>query len=293
MRPATEASKITRKPFIAPLLDDFVLEGSNPTMPDTHEDHSILGKAVLSPHLAHKRSPGGGQLTDHLQVINCNTCDKLGSGRQGTVYKTGDGCAVKLIQIPHDSDYFPAIEKNQGAIDRIPKVRSAHVVRVMHMAFVTNSDKEFSEVAAKMELCDTSLDRVIDQYKGNEDAVHAIGGHLLQGMRALHAVHLMHNDLKPDNVFIKDDLCKVGDFDNMIILNPDDPSSVEAMKMDVTRIGLILLASVTGEPFRGQMLSNEIDTSLAKHNVGGRIAFLIKELTSSEFSSQDMLRRYY
>lgn len=65
-----------------------------------------------------------------------------------------------------------------------------------------------------MELADMSLNTYLEKYKNiEEDVILKILYQILMGIKYLHQMHILHRDLKPDNVLIVGDLhCKIADF---------------------------------------------------------------------------------
>ncbi|SEE92750.1 Serine/threonine protein kinase [Ruania alba] len=156
----------------------------------------------------------------------------LGSGGMGTVYEAVDAedhrVAVKLLH--------PAFSADDAARERLRReVATLHRVRGEHVARVLDAEADSAEAFIVTELIDgQSLEDSVREH-GPLDAeeLAELADGLATALEAIHAVGVVHRDLKPGNVMLTDDGPVVIDFG--ISQLADDPR--------LTRTGL-----VTGTP---------------------------------------------
>ncbi|UFU07207.1 serine/threonine-protein kinase [Ruania halotolerans] len=156
----------------------------------------------------------------------------LGSGGMGTVYEAVDAedrhVAVKLLH--------PAFSADDAARERLRReVATLHRVRGEHVARVLDAEADSAEAFIVTELINgQSLEESVREH-GPLDAeeLTELADGLATALEAIHAVGVVHRDLKPGNVMLTDDGPVVIDFG--ISQLADDPR--------LTRAGM-----VTGTP---------------------------------------------
>ena len=85
------------------------------------------------------------------------------------------------------------------------KLNHQHIIRI----FDTSSNEEFSFIS--MEYCENTLDNVLKQ-EISRDIAREYLLQIIQGVAYLHRNDIIHRDLKPNNIFLKEGMIKIGDF---------------------------------------------------------------------------------
>jgi serine/threonine protein kinase len=135
----------------------------------------------------------------------------LGSGGMGTVYEAIDAddrsVALKLLH--------PAFSSDDAARERLRReVATLHRVRGARVARVLDAEADADEAFIVTELIDgESLDYSVRQH-GPLDAeeLHDLANGLAGALAQIHAVGVVHRDMKPGNVMLTDDGPVVIDF---------------------------------------------------------------------------------
>ncbi|KAM7137498.1 mitogen-activated protein kinase kinase kinase 14 isoform 1-T3 [Macrochelys suwanniensis] len=163
--------------------------------------------------LTEKLKPVDYEYREEVHWTKCH--DSLGVGSFGEVYKiedkqTGFQCAAKKVQVEH----FRAEELTTCAGVTSPKVVPLY-----------GAVKEGPWVTIFMELVEGgSLGQLIKQsgYLPEDRALSYLG-QALEGLEYLHAHHILHGDVKADNVLLSSDGCRalLCDFGHSAHLHPD------------------------------------------------------------------------
>ena len=111
----------------------------------------------------------------------------------------GRSVALKVLERDDESTW-----KLVAEVQATARIEHAHVVRVFDMG-----DHEGSIYAA-LELCDGNLDDWCIGRPWTDVLARVIEAG--RGLAAVHAAGLVHGDVKPENVFLKDGAAKLGDF---------------------------------------------------------------------------------
>ena len=129
--------------------------------------------------------------------------DYLGSGASGFVYKVekdSEFYAVKAC-----TNFEPAALRR---FDR--EIRIAKALNHPNIVRVYDYDMNASNPYFSMDLCDGTISKFIKGKDFNELVSMAID--ICEGIKALHMASVLHRDIKPDNILIKDGIVKVSDF---------------------------------------------------------------------------------
>jgi len=139
----------------------------------------------------------------------------LGGGTFGTVYKCKnrlDGCmyAVKVTkqQFRGKADRERVLKEVFALSAICNEEDNPHIVRYFS-AFI-----EDGRLYIQTELCDNSLEYMIQAQtfpNGLEATAKTLARHVLEGLRSLHQHNVVHLDIKPANIFVKNGVFKIGD----------------------------------------------------------------------------------
>lgn len=138
--------------------------------------------------------------------------EKLGEGTYGVVYKsrdvnTGDIVALKRIRLESDEEGVPST-----TIREIALLKELNHPNIVTLREVLNSDSKLTLV---FEYCEYDLRKYIDMKhrKLEIPIIKRFLFQLLAGIAFCHSRHILHRDLKPQNLFITNSLVlKIGDF---------------------------------------------------------------------------------
>lgn len=70
---------------------------------------------------------------------------------------------------------------------------------------------EDEKLYLQMELCELTIDKYLLNNKVNEEKIKRIMKAVLKGLAFLHNQYIVHLDIKPENIFIHNDVFKIGD----------------------------------------------------------------------------------
>ena len=142
---------------------------------------------------------------------------RLGSGNFADVYlakdnQTGQEVAIKVIAMDKIRKYGEklqkAIEKEIYVLKNLTKYDNPYLLR-----FIDCFDTENNKYLV-LEYCNggTLGDKLKLEGKLTEAKVLEYAYQMVIGLSALEEAGMSHRDLKPDNVFMHNDICKIGDF---------------------------------------------------------------------------------
>lgn len=225
--------------------------------------------------------------------------DFLGKGSYGSVLKVRD--------INDDSYYAMKImnynEKNE--IDILKKLDHPNIIAYKK----TYKDEKLGMFAMVLALADKSLEIIMHQLKENESI--NIFSQTVDAIAYIHRRNIIHGDLKPSNILIKEDVVKVVDFGTAhekksqsseiyslvrepfgtkLYLPPeinekisnDDDSYLYNSKMDIWALGIILhqMLFQGRHPFDDQKKPKNIVRHIINNNIslGDFSSFTNKEL---------------
>ena len=141
---------------------------------------------------------------------------ELGHGCFGFAYKVlnkENNQIYVMKKIPKNQYRREVMEEIKNEAKLLSKVNNEHIVKYYESFSSTNS---FNIV---MEFCDgTDLEKYIDKHKreykkiGKEEIYRFILD-ICEGLKEIHSKHIIHKDLKPDNLFLTTyGMIKIGDF---------------------------------------------------------------------------------
>ena len=175
--------------------------------------------------------------------------EEIGAGSFGTVYKaqnqdTGEICAVKVVTILADSSEKSAVLYELSKVDSyrtyLKKLadqyaseartmellqEEPHIVAIRDHFIEEEKDKEGWKIYIMMEYLQSFLDYRIEHELEVSDVMR-LGISICDALSACEKVHLIHGDIKPDNLFVAEDgTFKLGDFGGAGQSEPEQPSS--------------------------------------------------------------------
>ena len=141
---------------------------------------------------------------------------ELGHGWFGFAYKVlnkENNQIYVMKKIPKNQYRREILEEIKNEAKLLSKVNNEHIVKYYESFYSTNS---FNIV---MEFCDgNDLEKYIDKHKREHKKIGKaeIYGFILdicKGLKEIHSKHIIHKDLKPDNLFLTNNgMIKIGDF---------------------------------------------------------------------------------
>jgi len=149
--------------------------------------------------------------TDKLEKYQ--KISKIGEGTFGIVYKAIDRksneyVALKKVRLMQEEEGIPST-----AIREIALLKELIHVNIVKLVDVMHSIKKLTLV---FEYIDTDLKKIIDKTEGKGLEASICKSYLyqiLQGMRLIHKLKILHRDLKPQNILVTNDgIIKIADF---------------------------------------------------------------------------------
>jgi len=132
-----------------------------------------------------------------------NTINKLGSGTYGTVYETDKGYAIKKMN--NDLPYIP----NSTALREIVALNKIKQFTHQHTLYPVDILLNRNTTDLVLKLADTSLESLL----GNNNLDwRDLFFQICLGVAEMHNADMIHLDLKPLNILIKDNQIWIGDF---------------------------------------------------------------------------------
>lgn len=144
--------------------------------------------------------------------------DKLRTGEFGAVFKVEDAddktyYALKQVQQKKPGNTIHEIKMLQSM--NHPRIVRYHSSWMEKSEQITISNDNTIFYYIQMELCNKDLKRVIQEDDLYEDSVRlrSLSRGILEGLNYLHKkMNVIHGNLDPSNIFIRDNQIKIGDF---------------------------------------------------------------------------------
>jgi len=154
--------------------------------------------------------------------------EKLGSGSFGTVFsaldkKTNEKFAVKMMRLTEEDDDSED-EENPDRLSTSTVIEVSLLARLSHPNIIrmkeVDCDFNADEIAMVLELADYDLSKLLKRWAKEDKALGVshkkqrmeFAHQILCGLNYLHSNDILHLDLKPQNILIKDSQCKIADF---------------------------------------------------------------------------------
>ena len=145
---------------------------------------------------------------ESLEVEKVKNLDFIAEGGFGKVYKADyDGKQIALKEMKLD---WSTIKE----LSVLLKVNSPYLMRATMFGIDWDSKNiAKSKITVAMDLCDTNLHTMLNLKKGKDTKwkLDIIKG-AARALNELHKVPIIHNDIKPENMLIKNGILKLADF---------------------------------------------------------------------------------
>jgi len=146
------------------------------------------------------------------KIFKYEKLEKIGEGTYGTVFKakhkdTLEVVALKRVRLDEDDEGIPS-----SALREICLLKELKHKNIVRLYDVMHSEKKLTIV---FEYCDQDLKKYFDSCQGEIDPniVQSFMYQLLRGLSFCHEKHILHRDLKPQNLLInKTGELKLADF---------------------------------------------------------------------------------
>jgi wee1-like protein kinase len=182
----------------------------------THAYPSIQRHEPEAPHRARQELPREEQLSKSRFYADFDIIGELGKGSFGTVYKVLsrlDGCmyAIKLAQ-----------RQARGTLDRDRMLKEVYALAALsdqadpatfHIVRYHQAWMEDDRLYIQTELCSGTLaDEIARGLLTDDYRRYKVLREILVALEFIHNQEMCHLDIKPENIFIKNDQFKLGDF---------------------------------------------------------------------------------
>ena len=134
----------------------------------------------------------------------------LGKGQFGKVYKainkkTKEMRAIKVMDIDEDEDIFMKHIKNEIKNMKICSYNNDNSVKIYECFHYKNKDEFINEYVIVMELCDNSLQKILDDKKEGFtiEEIYNIMNQLNNTFRIMNKNKIIHRDIKLENIVVK------------------------------------------------------------------------------------------
>ncbi|MBI1805493.1 MAG: protein kinase [Ignavibacteria bacterium] len=208
-----------------------------------------------------------GQTISHYKIL-----EKLGEGGMGVVYKAEDTKLDRLVALKFLPSHLAASEQDKARF--IQEARAAAALNHPNVCSVIDIQEVADRQFIIMEFVEgENLKTKIRKEKLTLDQITDIGLQIAQGLNAAHNKHIVHRDIKSDNIMItKDGQVKIMDF-GLAKLKGDHgltktgttigtvaymaPEQIQGMEVDhrtdLWAFGVVLYEMMSGTlPFRGE-----------------------------------------
>jgi len=136
---------------------------------------------------------------------------KLGEGTYGIVYKainteTGQAVALKRIRLESEDEGVPCTAIRE--ISLLKELDHENIVKLYEIVHETD------KLTLVFEFCDLDLKKYLDNHNGiiSLTKLKSFLYQLCLGVAFCHKQRVLHRDLKPQNLLLKDDVLKLADF---------------------------------------------------------------------------------
>ena len=120
--------------------------------------------------------------------------------------------AIKAIDIEGIEETGISMTQVEGEITIMRQLYQKNVVKIYNVIRKTTKYEDYISIV--IEFCDGTLSEIIRNNPKGEPRYEALGYlfQMIKGVAYLHREKILHRDLKPDNVFLKKGIVKIGDF---------------------------------------------------------------------------------
>ncbi|ETE60046.1 TRAF2 and NCK-interacting protein kinase, partial [Ophiophagus hannah] len=242
----------------------------------------LLGSLSLDEEAS--RDPAG--IFELVQVVGNGTYGQVYKGRH---VKTGQLAAIKVMNVTEDEE-----EEIKLEINMLKKYSHHRNIATYYGAFVKKSPAgQDDQLWLVMEYCGAgSVTDLVKKTKGNcfkEDWIAYICREVLRGLSHLHAHHVIHRDIKGQNVLLTENAeVKLVDFGvsaqldrtigrrNTFIGTPywmapeviacdENPESTYDYRSDLWSLGITAIEMAEGAPRKSKKFLNFVDSCLVKN----------------------------
>ncbi|KAG5472661.1 hypothetical protein LSCM4_01982 [Leishmania orientalis] len=261
------ANPIRPLPAAVPVLAESVPSAAAARLCDEGSQLTVSSSSVG--HATDGSNPLIDPVDQRPRVQSVKLLDRVGRGTFGDVYRaqdldSGNIIAVKEIIVPHD--FTKDVEKQLAALESeirvMRRLHHPHVVTYLGAVREGNSLRIFMEFVGG----GTVGNKVASVGGLSEEKTRDYTAQLLEGLEYLHVSHILHRDLKGDNLFLtEDDQLKLGDFgqskelaDTLITQSVQGTPSFMSPEMiacsgysfeaDVWSVGCCVIQMLTGKP---------------------------------------------
>ncbi len=195
-----------------------------------------------------------GQTISHYRLV-----DRLGSGGMGVVYKAHDGRLGRSVALK----FLPAEYAQDGhALERFQReARTASALNHTHSCTIHDIAEYEGQPFFVMEFIEGCTLRVLARQRLSLDRLVQLGEQVAKALAVAHAVGIVHRDIKPDNIMVREDgYVKVVDF-GLARPMPKGATQSGAEAAEVTDPGTLLgtLRYMSPEQARAEAASSASD----------------------------------
>ena len=261
--------------------------------------------------MIHQKDGGQvGKTISHYRIL-----EKLGEGGMGVVYKAQDAKLDRVVALKFLPKHL--LDNEEAKIRFVHEAKAASALNHPNIATIYEIDEVEGECFISMEYVEgKSMKELIKEKKLSIEEILRVAIQITEGLNAAHKRHIVHRDIKSDNIMLTDEgLVKIMDFGlaklkgvtqltkpgstlgTVAYMSQEQAQGIEAdQRSDIFSFGVVLYEMITGQlPFKGEheaavihSIVNETPEPLARYkaNVPEELQRIVDKALKKDVSTR-------